>query len=161
MQPLVPHRSLTGLHTQPGTGAAGGLGYALQLLGGTYRSGAAFIAELWDIPRQLQNIDWLITGEGRSDRQTLQGKAPWMVARLAQEQRVPVTLLSGDIVLEDQDKLEEAFGSRCYSLMPGPTCCFAATDAPQDLKDCCTNAYNWLVKAGFHLGWQQIRSRAF
>jgi glycerate 2-kinase len=156
MQPLMPHRPLTGLHTQPGTGAAGGLGFALQLLGGTYRSGAAFIAELWNIPQRLQHIDWLITGEGRSDHQTLQGKAPWMVARLAQEQQVPVTLLSGQIAIDNQVKLEEAFGSRCYSLMPGPACCFRAPDAPQDLKDCCRNAYQWLIKAGFHLGQQQI-----
>lgn len=161
MQPLVPHRSLTGLHTQPGTGAAGGLGFALQLLGGTYRSGAAFIAELWDIPRQLQHIDWLITGEGRSDVQTLQGKAPWMIARLAQEQRVPVTLLSGQIVPTAQAELETAFGNRCYSLMPGPTCCFTATDAPLNQDDCCYNAYQWLIKAGFQLGQRQIRSRAF
>jgi glycerate 2-kinase len=153
-----PHRqTIQGLHTQPGTGAAGGLGFALQLLGGVHTSGAQFIAELLDIPQQLTQVDWLITGEGCSDRQTIQGKAPWVVAQMAHNKGVPVTLLSGAILLEDLPALTQAFQGTCFSLTPGPACCFPASDAPASPQDCILHAAHWMEKAGVHLGqwWQQ------
>jgi glycerate 2-kinase len=153
-----PHRqSILRLHTQPGTGAAGGLGFALQLLGGSHTSGAQFIAELLDIPHQLEHVDWLITGEGCSDRQTLQGKAPWVVAQMAHNKGVPVTLLSGAILPADLTALTQAFKGECLSLNPGSTCCFPASDAPTSPNDCLRHAAQWMQKAGFYLGqqWQQ------
>lgn len=144
-------------HTQPGTGAAGGLGFALQLLGGVHTSGAQFIAELLDIPQQLTQVDWLITGEGCSDRQTLQGKAPWVVAQMAHNKGVPVTLLSGAIFPADLTALTQAFQGECLSLTPGSTCCFPPADAPSSPNDCLLHAAQWMQKAGFYLGqqWQQ------
>jgi glycerate 2-kinase len=144
-------------HTQPGTGAAGGLGFALQLLGGIHTSGAQFIAELLDIPQQLTQVDWLITGEGCSDRQTLQGKAPWVVAQMAHNKGVPVTLLSGAIIPEDLADLTQAFRGQCFSLIPGPACCFPPSDAPASPNDCLLHAADWMQKAGYQLGqwWQQ------
>ena len=61
----------------PGAGAAGGLGFALQLLGGQFRSGAEVVAALIGLDRALAGADWAITGEGRTDAQTLaaQGSA--------------------------------------------------------------------------------------
>jgi glycerate 2-kinase len=153
-----PHRqNILGLHTQPGTGAAGGLGFALQLLGGSHTSGAQFIAQLLDIPHQLERVDWLITGEGCSDRQTLQGKAPWAVAQIAHNKGVPVTLLSGDILPADLAALTQAFKGECLSLTPGLTCCFPTSDAPTSPNDCLLHAAQWMKKAGFYLGqrWQQ------
>jgi glycerate 2-kinase len=153
-----PHRqNILGLHTQPGTGAAGGLGFALQLLGGSHTSGAQFIAQLLDIPHQLEHVDWLITGEGCSDRQTLQGKAPWVVAQMAHNKGVPVTLLSGDILPAALPALIQAFKGECLSLTPGSTCCFPPSDAPNSPNDCLLHAAEWIQKAGFYLGqrWQQ------
>jgi glycerate 2-kinase len=153
-----PHRqNILGLHTQPGTGAAGGLGFALQLLGGIHTSGAQFIAELLDIPQQLMQVDWLITGEGCSDLQTLQGKAPWIVAQMAHNKGVLVTLLSGTILVEDLADLTQAFKGQCVSLSPGATCCFPSSSAPTSLNDCLFNAAEWMKQAGIHLGqqWQQ------
>lgn len=150
-----PHRqNILGLHTQPGTGAAGGLGFALQLLGGIHTSGAQFIAELLDIPQQLLQVDWLITGEGCSDRQTLQGKAPWVVAQMAHNKGVPVTLLSGAIVPEDLADLTKAFQGECLSLTPSSTCCFPSSDAPTSPNDCLRHAAEWMQKAGLYLGQQ-------
>lgn len=145
------------LHTRPGTGAAGGLGFALQLLGGIHASGAQFIAELMNIPHLLKQVDWLITGEGCSDLQTLQGKAPWVVAQMAHNTGVPVTLLSGTIMPEDLVHLKQAFRGQCFSLTPGSTCCFPASDAPKSLRDCRLHAADWMRKAGLQLGnkWQQ------
>lgn len=144
-------------HTQPGTGAAGGLGFALQLLGGVHTSGAQFIAELLDIPQQLTQVDWLITGEGCSDRQTLEGKAPLVVAQMAHNKGVPVTLLSGAIIPEDLTDLTQAFKGNCFSLIPGPACCFPPSDAPASPNDCLLHAADWVQKAGYQLGqwWQQ------
>ncbi len=154
-----PHhrQSIQGLHTQPGTGAAGGLGFALQLLGGIHTSGAQFIAELLDIPQQLTQVDWLITGEGCSDRQTLKGKAPWVVAQMAHNKGVPVTLLSGAIIPEDLADLTQSFKGKCFSLIPGPVCCFPPSDAPASPNDCLLHAADWMQKAGYQLGqwWQQ------
>jgi glycerate 2-kinase len=152
-------QTVQGLHTQPGTGAAGGLGFALQLLGGIHTSGAQFIAELLDIPQQLTQVDWLITGEGCSDRQTLQGKAPWVVAQMAHNKRVPVTLLSGSIIPEDLPDLTQAFQGTCFSLTPGSVCCFPGSDAPASSDDCILHAAHWMTKAGVQLGqwWQQLR----
>src|SRR5207248_10997115 len=51
---------------QPGAGAAGGLGFALLLLGGELRSGAEVVADLLGLDAALAGADWLITGEGRT-----------------------------------------------------------------------------------------------
>jgi glycerate 2-kinase len=152
-----PHQKL---HTQPGTGAAGGLGFALQLLGGIHTSGAQFIAELLNIPHLLRQVDWLITGEGCSDRQTLQGKAPWVVAQMAHNTGVPVTLLSGAIIPADQASLTQAFRGQCFSLTGGSTCCFPASDAPQSPRDCLVHAADWMRKAGRRLGDEWRRQQA-
>ncbi len=141
----------------PGSGAAGGLGFALRLLGGTYGSGASYLAQLIGLPQQLHQADWLITGEGKSDRQTIQGKGPWVVAQMAQAQGIPVTLLSGGIDPRAGETLIQHFGSSCFSLAPGPFCCFPPPDAPPSLQACRDQAQDWLVKAGQQLGrrWQE------
>jgi glycerate kinase len=116
---------------RPGAGAAGGLGFALQLLGGEVRSGADVVAELLGLDAALEGADWLITGEGRTDRQTLLGKAPLVAARHAAAKAVPVTLISGSI---DREALPElaAYFTSCHSLTFGPTTledCLARTEA--------------------------------
>jgi glycerate 2-kinase len=109
----------------PGAGAAGGLGFALQLLGGEFRSGAEVIADLLRLDDVLAGADWLITGEGRSDMQTLLGKTPQVVARRAALQRVPATLLSGGIDRAALPALGETFAG-CFSLVFGPMTLAAA-----------------------------------
>ncbi len=103
----------------PGAGAAGGLGFALQLIGGEFRSGAEVIADLLKLDDALAGADWLITGEGRSDMQTLLGKTPQVVARRAALQGVPATLLSGGIDRAALVALGETFAG-CFSLVFGP-----------------------------------------
>ena len=105
---------------QPGAGAAGGLGFALQLLGAGFRSGAEIVADLLQLDRALAGADWLITGEGRSDVQTLLGKTPYVVARRARNRNVPATLLSGGIDRAALAELGKTFAG-CFSLVFGPT----------------------------------------
>jgi glycerate kinase len=101
----------------PGAGAAGGLGFAVSVLGGSLRPGAQFVLEAHRLVPGAVDYDWIITGEGRSDGQTLLGKGPAMVARLARDGGIPVTLLSGAV--EPDPALEAAFDG-CFSIQPGP-----------------------------------------
>jgi glycerate kinase len=103
----------------PGAGAAGGLGFALLLLGGQLRSGAEVVADLLGLEAALEGADWLITGEGRSDRQTLLGKAPLVAARHALARGVPATLISGSVDRAALPELARHFAG-CHSLAFGP-----------------------------------------
>ena len=101
---------------QPGAGAAGGLGYALLLLGAKQRPGAEVVCELMQLDAALQEAGWVITGEGKSDAQTLHGKLPLVVAQHAKRACVPVSLLSGAIEANSRTALEQTFNS-CYALV--------------------------------------------
>ncbi len=82
---------------RPGAGAAGGLGFALLLLGAKAHGGAAFVATLGQLKARMSGCDWVITGEGQSDAQTLHGKVPMIVADLARQAGAKVALISGQI----------------------------------------------------------------
>jgi glycerate kinase len=80
----------------PGAGAAGGT--TAGLLGFTsaaVRPGVEVVAELVGLADALESADLVITGEGRADEQTLQGKTAMGVAMLAGPRRTPVVLLCG------------------------------------------------------------------
>ena len=77
----------------PGAGAAGGLGFAGMLLGGRTVSGADYFLDLLDFETHLQGCDLVITGEGRMDDQTLNGKLPAIIAKRAG--RIPVIAVVG------------------------------------------------------------------
>ena len=79
----------------PGTGAAGGLGYALALLGAELTSGISLVMQAAGLAEALRDADLVITGEGRIDGQTRLGKVPFGVLQLAQTQGVPVIALAG------------------------------------------------------------------
>lgn len=108
---------------KPGAGAAGGLGYALQLVGAKFASGAETVAELIALKEACAGADWLITGEGRSDVQTLLGKTPFAAAQIARKygtKHLQATLLSGGIDPAALASLNDVFNGGCFSLVPGP-----------------------------------------
>jgi len=105
---------------RPGAGAAGGLGFALMLAGGTMRSGAEVVADLIGLDAALDGADWAITGEGKSDAQTLLAKAPSVVADRARPLRVPVSLLSGAVDAASLPALHARFAGGCFALPAGP-----------------------------------------
>ena len=113
----------------PGAGAAGGLGFALQLVGGAFASGAAVVADLIGLDAALAGADWAITGEGRTDRQTLLAKAPFVVAQRAAAARVPVTLVSGAVDAGSLPELARHFAG-----------CFALPNGPATLAECIADA---------------------
>jgi glycerate kinase len=69
-----------------GAGAAGGLGFGLMsFCGATIRPGFDVVAESVGLEAKMKDVDLVITGEGSLDRQTLEGKTPAGVARLARK----------------------------------------------------------------------------
>lgn len=104
------------MKSEPGAGAAGGVGYALLTLGAEMASGADVIASAAKLKEKLVGTDWVITGEGKSDNQTLYGKVPVYVARLAKEAGAKAILLSGSLGAET-DELEREFAA-CFSCVP-------------------------------------------
>ena len=94
-----------------GSGAAGGLGFAfLSFLTSTIQSGSSFMINYLDIEQKLQDVDYLITGEGKLDKQSYMGKAPIELARIAKKFDTKVIFLAGSIIdkelfhLSDEDK---------------------------------------------------------
>jgi glycerate kinase len=80
----------------PGAGAAGGLGFGLMTFcGATTRPGFEMVAEFVGLKSAIEESDAVITGEGRLDDQTLEGKAPAGVARLARQLGKPVFAIVG------------------------------------------------------------------
>jgi glycerate kinase len=71
---------------EAGAGAAGGLGFGLMsFCGAKIRPGFDVVAESVGLESKMKDVDLVITGEGRLDRQTLEGKTPAGVARLARK----------------------------------------------------------------------------
>ena len=93
----VTARTLACDHREtPGAGAAGGLGFGLlTFCGAKVRSGFEVVAEAIDLRAKIERADIVITGEGKLDRQTLAGKGPAGVARLARQSRKPVYAIVG------------------------------------------------------------------
>ncbi|MBP6562351.1 MAG: glycerate kinase, partial [Neisseriaceae bacterium] len=80
----------------PGAGAAGGMGAALMaFLKGRLRPGHEVIAQAVGLEAHIANADWVITGEGRIDSQTIFGKTPIGVAKLAKRHGKPVVAIAG------------------------------------------------------------------
>lgn len=82
----------------PGSGAAGGLGFAFRsFLQGELKSGVSLILEETNLSEKMQGADLVITGEGRLDEQSAMGKAPIGVAKLAKTQGIPVIAFAGAV----------------------------------------------------------------
>ena len=80
----------------PGAGAAGGLGFGLMsFCGAKVRPGFEVVSEAINLGERLRNADFVITGEGSLDRQTLDGKGPAGLAKLARSLGKPVFAIVG------------------------------------------------------------------
>lgn len=89
---VLPHSD----QNMPGAGAAGGIGFAFAaFLNGKLVSGIDLILREIDIETHIQTADIIITGEGRLDAQTVMGKAPIGIAKIAKKYQKPVIAFSG------------------------------------------------------------------
>lgn len=105
----------TAVSTQPGSGAAGGLGAALLALGARRESGAAVIAAHTGLARDVAAADVVITGEGKLDDQSLRGKVVSAMAGAAGGRDLPIIVLAGQVTL-DPAAVRAAGISAAYSL---------------------------------------------
>lgn len=113
---LVATATGVGHREAPGSGAAGGVGFAaLALLGARLRPGIELVLELVGFHERLPGSSLVITGEGSLDAQTLRGKAPAGVAAAAVRRDVPVVAVCGHNVLST-DELHSAGISAAYPL---------------------------------------------
>ena len=82
----------------PGTGAAGGLGFAfLGFTNAILESGVKIVLDETKLEDYIKDADMVVTGEGRLDGQTIYGKAPMGVAKLAKKYNKPVIAFSGSV----------------------------------------------------------------
>ena len=83
---------------EPGTGAAGGLGFAfLTFTNAVLESGIKIVLEETKLESYVKEADVVVTGEGRLDFQTAMGKAPVGVAGLAKKFDIPVRAFAGSV----------------------------------------------------------------
>ncbi|WP_313370351.1 glycerate kinase [Achromobacter animicus] len=117
----------------PGAGAAGGLGFAaMTFLRASFRPGVEIVAEIGGLEAEISDADLVFTGEGRMDAQTLRGKTPAGVARIAQRAGVPVIALAGALG-EGYDALYACGISAAFSLVSGPMTLDAACEHAEAL----------------------------
>jgi len=120
----------------PGCGAAGGMGFAAKaFLDAQFRPGIEVVAELAGLEEAVQGADLVITGEGRFDAQTLRGKTPFGVARIARRHGVPVVVLAGTL----GEGYQELYGH-------GIDAAFAVTSGPMTLQQACADAPRLLAE---------------
>jgi len=93
--PLLSASQAALVALETGVGAAGGLGFGARLLNSRIVSGANLVLDLLNLRALIQKSDLVITGEGCLDLQSLRGKVPIAIARLAAEEGVPTIAVVG------------------------------------------------------------------
>lgn len=89
------HKDISNLK---GTGAAGGLGGGIfAFLNGKLFSGIDIIFSMIDIENKVKDADFLITGEGSLDGQSIMGKVSYGVAKLGKKHKIPVLAIAGSV----------------------------------------------------------------
>lgn len=101
----------------PGAGAAGGLGYAFRMfLGGKLMPGIDIVLSETGLEADVEWADTVITGEGRIDAQTMMGKTPAGVARLAKEHGKYVIAIGGCLGDGAENCVKEGLFNECYAV---------------------------------------------
>lgn len=141
---LVSQVTQTDERQTQGAGAAGGIGFAaLSFFNCSFQSGLSLLAERGKFKELLKDADLVITGEGKFDAQSLQGKVPIGISRMCREAGVPVLLFAGKI----ENGLTELVEENIRAVIP-------IVDSPMSLKEAMIKGPELLeraVKRAFHL----------
>jgi glycerate kinase len=124
----------------PGAGAAGGMGAGTRsFLKATLRPGIDAVMELCRFDEALNGVDWIITGEGKIDAQTLNGKLILGVTKRAQARKIPVIGLCGTLGVAP-DQLRSMGLEAAFSLIKKPaTLAESIADTAQNLRELAFN----------------------
>lgn len=131
-----------------GAGAAGGMGAGTSVfLNAELVSGIDLIKEVAEFDSSLDNADWIITGEGQLDLQTLSGKTISGVLASAKKKNVPVAALCGSITISAKE--QEIFGlDYATSILKGVTTLEDAMASSYDNLSCAAYNFAKLLKRG-------------
>jgi len=126
-----------------GGGAAGGLGAVFSVfMNAILKKGTNYFCELTGFESMLSKADLLITGEGSIDNQSMRGKAPIVVAKLARKYDIPVIGLAGSIPLKVSKDLQKYF-----------TMLLAIGNSPNNLKNAIKNTKSNLIRTAKQIGF--------
>ena len=133
----------------PGAGAAGGIAFGLMsFCGAKVCSGFDLVAETLRLEDRIAASDLVITGEGRIDGQTLEGKGPAGVAALARRRGKPVLALAGSVA--ENTAVHTLFDATCAIIDEPATLDAAMTRAAEFLERAAARAAR-LISIGTHL----------
>jgi len=123
-----------------GAGAAGGMGAgALFFLGAQLTSGIDLIKEVAHFDTRIEGADWIITGEGKLDEQTLSGKTIAGVVASAKKKNIPVAALCGSVHITIEQ--QQQFGLTYVS---------SIVRSVSDLQEAIAKSYGHLVIATYN-----------
>ena len=107
------------MENQKGSGAAGGLGFALlAFCDGKLNRGIDIVIKYADLSEKMKGASYVITGEGSIDSQTKFGKTPFGVSQVAKQYDIPVIGIAGNVG-EGIDELYDLGFDSILSIMPG------------------------------------------
>lgn len=130
-------------------GAAGGVAAGLYgLLNAQLVNGVDYFLAIASFEKELKKASLVITGEGSIDKQTLQGKAPFGVAKMAKRFSIPVIGLAGSTPNEIGKELNYYFNRLININEPGTK-----------LEEALKNAFANLEKAAFDLGKEMRKNK--
>ncbi|MDQ8194709.1 glycerate kinase [Coraliomargarita sp. SDUM461004] len=114
----------------PGSGAAGGLGFGLNVaFGASYVPGFELVTAWLDLANKIKHADLVLTGEGKFDQSSLAGKGPYALLAAAYSSDTAAILLAGLAEDDAAQSVRERFpGTAVYSITP------AGTPLPEALK---------------------------
>lgn len=125
----------------PGAGAAGGIGMALYCIGAEIKSGIDTILELLDFKTQIRDADYIITGEGGIDDQTICGKTISGVLKYSRLYNIPVIGFAGRIAIKDETLYEH-----------GIKALFSIVNEAKTLEESCRDCQKQLIDTAFNVG---------
>lgn len=133
---LILQKTLIDLDQTPGAGAAGGIAGSMHaLLKAKLHPGIQIIFEAIKLSEKIKNADLIITGEGRLDQQTINGKVVAGIIKVAKEFNKPVWALCGQNTLSSND-LKLLGLKKVYTLIENAS-----------LEECMQNTANVVKKA--------------
>lgn len=133
---------------EAGAGAAGGLGFgAMAFLNANLKEGVKLLMDFCDFDNNLKDVNLIITGEGKIDNQTLQGKLIKGITDRAKKTNIPIAAICGTLDVSPQE-LQQIGIQYATSIL----------NRPMNLDDALKYGYEGVKNATFYLVnlWQEI-----
>lgn len=145
---LICQMNLPDIRNMPGAGAAGGLGAGLvSFLGAEIRPGIKAILEIADFEKSVQWADLILSGEGRIDGQSANGKVVSGIAEIAGKYNVPVIAICGSVEKDAREIFEKGISGMEAAVCRPVTLEKAMDEAEQNVIDAAERVMR-MVKAG-------------